>query len=445
MSAVAPSAHKGQKAEKEISHDEPDKHFMIAYETATQRISKESDRKQTPIGHTGLVNVGNSCFMNAILQPLLHAPIFSQLFHEKRAQGLVNWKNGIISGAFSALIDMALSGDFRAISPAFFLEMIALHVRLQFVNGEQHDAQEFQIYLLDALHQETNRANGLQTFEQNYDSSNLRKSASDFFKRSQLFSSSPINDLFNVTTISVIQCSTCSTTSVLFEAMNQISVELPTNKNCLNLKDCLEAHFSPTNLEDNWDCPKCKSKQPATQSTKIWTVPLLLIIQLNRFSQRDGKFEKNEVELTFDVDELDLAPFLHDKSPLKIAAFGLYGLTDHIGQQLDSGHYTSSVANFATKDKEWLNFNDAICKPCDAPSSSKNVYILHYQQIHADSGSDAEAADSGTSHDRESSGESGTDSEEDQDGPDAEAAGSGTPHDSESSGESGTDREEDQE
>ncbi|KAL3070856.1 hypothetical protein niasHS_016762 [Heterodera schachtii] len=190
MSAVAPSARKGQKPEKEISHDEPDKHFMIAYETATQRISKESDRKQTPIGHTGLVNVGNSCF---------------------------------------------------------------------------------------------------------------------------------------------------------------------------------------------------------------------------------------------------------------IAAFGLYGLTDHIGQQLDRGHYTSSVANFATKDKEWLNFNDAICKPCDAPSSNKNVYILHYQQIHADSGSDAEAADSGTSHDSESSGESGTDREEDQDGSDAEAAGSGTPHDSESSGESGTDREEDQE
>ncbi|KAL3086318.1 hypothetical protein niasHS_008616 [Heterodera schachtii] len=188
MSAVAPSARKGQKAEKEINHDESDKHFMIAYEKATQRISKESDRKQTPIGHTGLVNVGNSCF---------------------------------------------------------------------------------------------------------------------------------------------------------------------------------------------------------------------------------------------------------------IAAFGLYGLTDHIGQQLDRGHYTSSVANFATKDKEWLNFNDAICKPCDAPSSNKNVYILHYQQIHADSGSDAEAADSGTSHDSESSGESGTDSE-DQDGSDAEAAGSGTPHDSESSGESGTDREEDQ-
>ncbi|KAL3086320.1 hypothetical protein niasHS_008618 [Heterodera schachtii] len=188
MSAVAPSARKGQKAEKEINHDESDKHFMIAYETATQRISKESDRKQTPIGHTGLVNVGNSCF---------------------------------------------------------------------------------------------------------------------------------------------------------------------------------------------------------------------------------------------------------------IAAFGLYGLTDHIGQQLDRGHYTSSVANFATKDKEWLNFNDAICKPCDAPSSNKNVYILHYQQIHADSGSDAEAADSGTSHDSESSGESGTDSE-DQDGSDAEAADSGTSHDSESSGESGTDREEDQ-
>ncbi|KAL3086321.1 hypothetical protein niasHS_008619 [Heterodera schachtii] len=201
MSAVAPSARKGQKAEKEINHDESDKHFMIAYEKATQRISKYSVRNETPIGHTGLVNLGNACFMNAILQPLLHAPIFSQLFLEKSAQGFVNGNNGkkgIISGAFSALIDLALSGEFSAISPAFFLEIIARNVNRQFGNKRQHDAEEFQIYLLDAFREEMKTANGLQSFEQNYDSSNLRKSASDFFKRSQLFSSSPINGMFNV-------------------------------------------------------------------------------------------------------------------------------------------------------------------------------------------------------------------------------------------------------
>ncbi|KAL3070851.1 hypothetical protein niasHS_016757 [Heterodera schachtii] len=185
MSAVAPSARKGQKAEKEINHDESDKHFMIAYEKATQRISKYSVRNETPIGHTGLVNLGNACFMNAILQPLLHAPIFSQLFLEKSAQGFVNGNNGkkgIISGAFSALIDLALSGEFSAISPAFFLEIIARNVNRQFGNKRQHDAEEFQIYLLDAFREEMKTANGLQSFEQNYDSSKFPQKCFGFLQ-----------------------------------------------------------------------------------------------------------------------------------------------------------------------------------------------------------------------------------------------------------------------
>ncbi|KAL3070861.1 hypothetical protein niasHS_016767 [Heterodera schachtii] len=340
MSAVAPSARKGQKAEKEINHDESDKHFMIAYEKATQRISKYSVRNETPIGHTGLVNLGNACFMNAILQPLLHAPIFSQLFLEKSAQGFVNGNNGkkgIISGAFSALIDLALSGEFSAISPAFFLEIIARNVNRQFGNKRQHDAEEFQIYLLDAFREEMKTANGLQSFEQNYDSSNLRKSASDFFKRSQLFSSSPINGMFNVSD------------DFLCNSMQHLRFELPTNKNCLNLKDCLEAHFLQTvKSRAQMGLPEVQIQRAGDPKHKIWTV-----------------------ELTFDVDQLDLAPFLHDMSPLKIA-------------------------------------------------------------VHADSGSDAEAADSGTPHDSENSDKSGTDFEEEQDGSDAEAADSGTPHDSES-------------
>lgn len=38
-----------------------------------------------------------------------------------------------------------------------FKETFAAEVNASLADGQQHDAQEFQIYLLDALHEDTNR------------------------------------------------------------------------------------------------------------------------------------------------------------------------------------------------------------------------------------------------------------------------------------------------
>ncbi|KAL3094850.1 hypothetical protein niasHS_006145 [Heterodera schachtii] len=308
-----------QQPAQPLDDDGTGNFFLSAYAMSAEVIASDSEWKKTPLGQTGLFNLGNTCFMNATLQPLFHTPGFSQLFREKSAQRFVNGNNsfgtnGMISGSFSALIDLIWSGKFGALRPTLFLEFFARRVNAVMADRQQHDAQEFQLYLLDALHEDTNRVDKRQPFEQNYDDTDLGASASDFNERSKLFCSSPVNELFNLTTISVIKCSTCNTTSVRFEAVNQISLELPTNIDGLKLKDCLEAHFSSASLEDKWNCPKCKSKQPATRSTKIWEVPKLLIVHLKRFSPHDGHYVKN-VEVTFDVAELDLAPFLQEKSP----------------------------------------------------------------------------------------------------------------------------------
>ncbi|KAL3092554.1 hypothetical protein niasHS_007763 [Heterodera schachtii] len=226
-------------------------HFLSAYAKTEHRIGIESSCswKKKTLGRTGLFNLGNTCFMNAILQPLFHTPGFSQLFREKNAQQFVNGNygtEGIIAGSFSALIDQIWSGKFNAIWPKVFLEFFAEHVKAELANGRQHDAQEFLLYLLDALHEDTNRVENRQLFDQNYDGIDFGANASDFFEKSKLFSSSPVNDLFSLTTISVIKCITCNASSVRFESVNQLSVELPNQPNfdCLKLKDCFESYFS---------------------------------------------------------------------------------------------------------------------------------------------------------------------------------------------------------
>ncbi|KAL3119439.1 hypothetical protein niasHT_002527 [Heterodera trifolii] len=348
----------------QLTNDGTGNYFLSAYAKTAQRIGNESKRKKTPLGRTGLSNMGNTCFMNAILQPLFHTPGFSQLFREKNAQQFVNGTKGTIAGAFSALIDQIWSSKFNAILPKVFMEFFDGHVNAELANGQQHDAHEFLIYLLAALHEDTNRVENRQSFDQNYDGTDLGANASDFFEKSKLFSSSPVNDLFNLTTISVIKCITCNASSVRFESVNQLSIELSTNFDCLKLKDCIEAHFSST---------------PATRSTKIWKIPEILIVHLKRFSQNDGNFVKNEVEVTFNVNELNLSPYIHEMSPLPNSAFTLYAMTNHSGS-LNIGHYTSAVVNLTSTDQQWLSFNDDSCIPCAAPSpSSQSAFLLYYK------------------------------------------------------------------
>ncbi|CAK5009290.1 unnamed protein product [Meloidogyne enterolobii] len=129
---------------------EPSAYFSSVYKFSLARIMEDSAYKRMKIkpGHTGLVNMGNTCFMNATLQALFHTPIFSQLFRGHCVANCINTKNslgtkGIISGCFSALIDIAWSGEYSSIRPFIFLDMFAKRVNSTLADRQQHDAQEF--------------------------------------------------------------------------------------------------------------------------------------------------------------------------------------------------------------------------------------------------------------------------------------------------------------
>ena len=110
---------------------------------------------------TGLCNLGNSCFMNSVLQCLSNTQLVRDYFVDGRHLADINRNNplgfkGELAKAFSFLLRKLWSGEYDYFSPKKLRSVIASRSS-HFAGNEQHDAHEFMSYLLDGLHEDLNR------------------------------------------------------------------------------------------------------------------------------------------------------------------------------------------------------------------------------------------------------------------------------------------------
>lgn len=112
------------------------------------------------IGLTGLLNLGNTCFMNSAIQCLVHTPEFARYFREDYHQE-INWQNplgmvGELALAFGELLRKLWNPGRSPVSPRPFKTKLSRFAP-QFSGYSQHDSQELLAFLLDGLHEDLNR------------------------------------------------------------------------------------------------------------------------------------------------------------------------------------------------------------------------------------------------------------------------------------------------
>lgn len=116
--------------------------------------------QQIHIGMTGLKNVGNSCYMNSTLQCLSASLPLANFMLSRKYKDAINKVNplgtqGALANAFAGLINVLWSEQYTFVSPVTFREAITKFAP-SFRGYDQHDSQEFLVFLLDGLHEDLN-------------------------------------------------------------------------------------------------------------------------------------------------------------------------------------------------------------------------------------------------------------------------------------------------
>uniref|UniRef100_A0A8C1CVG6 ubiquitinyl hydrolase 1 n=1 Tax=Cyprinus carpio carpio TaxID=630221 RepID=A0A8C1CVG6_CYPCA len=246
LDAVAPrsvSEHMSLKQETTVATPKPT--CMVQPMTHTppagsERAEEVEEKKVCLPGFTGLVNLGNTCFMNSVIQSLSNTRELRDYFHDRGFESEINCNNPLGTGgrlaiSFAVLLRALWKGTHHAFQPSKLKAIVASKAS-QFTGYAQHDAQEFMAFLLDGLHEDLNRIQN-KPYTETVDSDGRQDEfvAEEAWQRHKMRNDSFIVDLFQGQYKSKLVCPVCSKVSITFDPFLYLPVPLPQKQKVLTV------------------------------------------------------------------------------------------------------------------------------------------------------------------------------------------------------------------
>ncbi|XP_036392776.1 ubiquitin carboxyl-terminal hydrolase 2-like [Megalops cyprinoides] len=344
--------------------------------------SRDTVNSKSGQGLVGLRNLGNTCFMNSIIQCLSNTrDLRDYCLHNSHRRDLNNNSrtNTALMEEFAKLIQtLWTSSGSEAVSPSEFKTQIQKYAP-RFVGYNQQDAQEFLRFLLDGLHNEVNRVTvrprgHMEDFDHLPDDEKGKKMWNKYLERED----SRIVDLFVGQLKSSLTCSECRYCSTVFDPFWDLS--LPIAKKGygeVSLMDCMRL-FTKEDVLDGDEkptCYRCKARRKCTKKFTIQKFPKILVLHLKRFSEARIRTSKLSTFVNFPMKDLDLREFASENSIN--AVYNLYAVSNHSGTTM-GGHYTAYCRNPTSG--EWYTFNDSRVTPMSSSQvRSSDAYVLFYE------------------------------------------------------------------
>ncbi|CAM4607905.1 unnamed protein product [Leuciscus chuanchicus] len=231
----------------------------------------------------GFSNLGNTCYMNAILQSLFSLPSFSS---DLLKQG-IPWKRVPVNALLKRFAHLLAKKD---VSPPEVKKDLLRRVKSaisstaeRFSGYMQNDAHEFLSQCLDQLKEDVEKINkSCKSEPWAWDEPQSARLAEEADPSRVYTCPVTVNMEFEVQ--HTITCKSCGEVVTKREQFNDLSIDLPRRKKTLpmrSIQDSLDLFFRMEEIE--YSCEKCSGKA-ATVSHKFSRLPRVLILHLKRYS-----------------------------------------------------------------------------------------------------------------------------------------------------------------
>ncbi|CAH0519407.1 unnamed protein product [Peronospora belbahrii] len=337
----------------------------------------------------GFANLGNTCYLNSVLQCLTHTPCFAQLLLDREVFALSNGnalpsssghtkyksgndfgKNGFCgkldaSGfcsirAMSRLLQSVHGNNaVRVLQPKEFVMNIR-HISKRFRIGRQEDSHEFFRLLLDSMQRSCLRKAHIK-------SENHLVASTTFVHR--IFGGKLKNSL---------KCAKCGYVSERFDDFLDLSLEISSGVN--SVKGALRQFTTIEKLDvhNSWKCSSCGKFSCAEKGLTIAECPNVLVIQLKRFDLMFGKI-KRHIEFSCSLDIASgMSKICEDRCQGR-TKYELHAVLVHAGFSTDCGHYYAFVKGSSG---QWYEMNDDSVRWVSIDTVLKQkAYMLFYSRV----------------------------------------------------------------
>ena len=190
------------------------------------------------VGRTGLNNLGNSCYINSVLQCLSNTRDLTKYFLSESFKKELNGSDGEISQSYYELIKQLWNGyNDEYINTRPFKQTFCRQTKL-FCNEEQQDAHEFLNALLDNLHNELNRVTQKPSieFEEQKEGESDEVASNKWWDCYKSRDDSIIVDLFKGQYKITNKCSGCGHKSITYDQYMTLDLPIPQKKSQIQIK-----------------------------------------------------------------------------------------------------------------------------------------------------------------------------------------------------------------
>lgn len=369
---------------------------------ASSQLEKEIDTEHVLSNEHfyGLVNFGNTCYCNSVIQALYFCHPFRDriLQYKQQLKKSGSQKENLLTCLADLFHNIATQKRrVGTIAPKRFITKLKKENEI-FDNYMQQDAHEFLNCLLNTISETlAEEKRGEKVYRTNgtvKKSSNVITLMTSCESRAQCqpspskFESTWIQEIFQGTLTNETRCLNCETVSSKDEDFLDLSVDVEQNA---SITHCLRVFSNMETLqgEQKYYCENCCSKQEAQKRMRIKKLPQMLALHLKRFKyvEQLSRYTKLSYRVLF---PLELRLFnISDDAVNGDRLYDLCAVVVHCGSTPNRGHYITIVKSHAF----WLLFDDDIVdkiepstiedffglSECGIQKNSESAYILFYE------------------------------------------------------------------